>query len=155
MSIWAALIAIHLLGAIIWVGGMIFVLRVLHPAALPLAPAERVSLMSGVFSRFFRLVWVSIAALLLTGYGLVFGLFGGFATAPIYVHIMQGLGLLMTALFAWLYFMPYQAFRFAATGNDLPAAARAAARIRHLVLINLVFGTTAAILGAAGRFVAS
>lgn len=150
--IWASLIALHILGAIIWIGGMAFMLLALHPSLGTLAGTDRVTLMGNVFRHFFRYVWVSIAALLISGYALVFGMFDGFAGAPLYVHVMQGIGLLMAALFGWLYFMPYQAFRFAAANQDPAAASRAAARIRHVAMINLIIGLIVAVVGSAGRF---
>jgi len=47
---------LHVLAAVIWVGGMFFAHMVLRPSAGPLEPAVRLSLWSRVFPRFF--FWV-------------------------------------------------------------------------------------------------
>jgi uncharacterized membrane protein len=46
------LLAIHLLAAVFWVGGMAFAYTVLRPAAGPLDPAVRLPLWRRVFARF-------------------------------------------------------------------------------------------------------
>ena len=59
---------LHLLAAIVWLGGVSFVLVALRPAvAALLPPPQRLPLMAQVLSRFFALVWLSIGLLLLTG----------------------------------------------------------------------------------------
>src|SRR5580658_2210821 len=102
-----AAIALHALSAVIWIGGMFFAYMVLRPVAAELLdPPQRLNLWVQVFKRFFIWVWVTIVTLLLTGYGLIFGVFGGMGGTPIYVHIMQTAGLIMTAIYAHVYFSP-------------------------------------------------
>jgi len=72
-------LAIHTLGAIVWVGGMFFAYVILRPSAGALEPAVRLSLWCRVFSRFFGWVWLSVAALLASGFGMVFLALGGLA----------------------------------------------------------------------------
>ena len=98
----AILIALHVLAAVVWVGGMAFAYLVLRPSAGALPTDERLQLWQRVFSRFFPLVWGSIVVLLLSGYGMILFYLGGFAGAPIYVHAMQGLGLLMMLTSFWM-----------------------------------------------------
>ncbi|MEI9985070.1 MAG: hypothetical protein WDN69_18890 [Aliidongia sp.] len=73
------LLALHILAATIWVGGMFFAHQVLRPSLGPLEPAIRLPIWRRVFAKFFPWVWVGILALLASGYGMVFGQFGGFA----------------------------------------------------------------------------
>ena len=47
------LIALHLLAAVIWVGGMFFAYMVLRPSAGLLEPAARLPLWQRVFGHFF------------------------------------------------------------------------------------------------------
>ena len=54
----AYLLTIHVLSAVVWVGGMFFALLVLRPAVGPLEPAVRLALWRRVFARFFR-PWAS------------------------------------------------------------------------------------------------
>lgn len=152
----SALVSLHALAAVVWVGGMFFALLVLRPSAGPLPPPERLRLWRGVLGRFFPWVWASIAVLLGTGYALIF-LYGGFADAGAHIHLMQVTGLTMTALFIYVYFAPWRRFR-AAVASDTAASdavARAAKdldRIRLAVTVNLVLGLLTVIAGAGGRF---
>ena len=93
------LIALHLLAAVVWVGGMFFAYLVLRPSAGPLPSEARLQLWQRVFSRFFPLVWASIIVLLGSGYGMIFVYLGGFAGVPLYVNVMQAIGILMMMLF--------------------------------------------------------
>ena len=67
----AYLLAIHVLSAVVWVGGMFFALLVLRPAVGPLEPAVRLALWRRVFARFFPAVGVSVLALLATGHAMI------------------------------------------------------------------------------------
>jgi uncharacterized membrane protein len=59
---------LHLLAAVIWVGGMFFAHVALRPvAAAQLESPVRLTLWAGVFKVFFPWVFAAIATLLLTG----------------------------------------------------------------------------------------
>jgi uncharacterized membrane protein len=142
----------HILAAVIWVGGMFFAHQMLRPAAGPLAPAERLPLWRRVFERFFPVVWGAIVALLASGYAMVFRGFGGFANLPLYVDLMQGIGVIMMLIFGHLYFAPWKRFRRALDAGDLPAAQRQLDQIRGIVGVNLVLGLVIVVIGATGPF---
>lgn len=148
----ALLIALHILAAVVWVGGMFFAYVVLRPAAAPLEPEARLTLWRGVFSRFFPWVWLSIVTLLASGYGMVFLYFGGFAGVGGSVHLMQLMGLVMMLLFLHLYFAPWRRFRRALEDRRFPDAAKSLNQIRLIVAINLGLGLLTIIVGASGRF---
>ena len=95
----AVALVVHILAAIVWVGGMFFAHQVLRPAAAMLEPGPRLILWSRVLGRFFAWVIAAIILLLLSGYTLVFGVFGGFRAIGLYIHLMQGLGILMSCCF--------------------------------------------------------
>jgi uncharacterized membrane protein len=105
-----------------------------------------------VLARFFPWVWASVIGLLATGYGMLFLGLGGFAGAGVHVHLMQGIGLLMTALFLHLYFAPWRRLQRALDRGDPAMAARQLGQIRTIVLINLVLGLITAAVGASGRY---
>lgn len=148
----AIAIALHGLAATVWVGGMFFAYIVLRPSLMLLEPHRRLTLWSGVFKRFFPWVWMSVLVLPLTGYWLIFSAFGGFATSPVYVHIMHMVGLIMIALFVYLYYRPYVALKLAVGQEDWQAAGIALNRVRHMVLINLVLGLILLVCVYAGRY---
>src|SRR5271163_2711170 len=147
----AALI-VHILAAIVWVGGMFFAHQVLRPAAAMLEPGPRLILWSHVLGRFFAWVIAAIMLLLLSGYALVFGVFGGFRAIGLYIHLMQGLGILMILLFLHLYFAPWRRFRMAVARQDWAEGGRQLGRIRTIVTINLVLGLVVAAIGGSGRY---
>ena len=148
----ALLIALHVLAAVVWVGGMFFAYVVLRPSAGPLQADARLKLWQRVFKRFFPWVWASVIALLVSGYGMIFLYFGGFAGARPSIHIMQGIGILMMLLFLHLFFAPWRRFSAAVEKEAFPEAANELGRIRSIVAVNLALGLATIIIGASGRF---
>jgi uncharacterized membrane protein len=145
-------LTLHILGAVVWVGGMFLAYMVLRPATGTLEPPARLSLWRGVFERFFPWVWASIVALLLSGYGMLFLALGGFAGAGVHVHIMNLTGLVMMALFLHLYFAPWRRMQRALDADDNAAAAQQLGQIRMIVAINLGLGLITIVIGATGRY---
>ena len=148
----ALLVALHVLSAVVWVGGMLFAYMVLRPSARPLDPPARLALWHRVFGRFFPWVWASIGLLLISGYAMLFRAFGGFAGAPLHIQIMQGTGIVMMLLFLHLFFAPWRRFGLAVERGDFPEAAKALEQIRLIVAINLTLGLVTVATGASGRF---
>jgi uncharacterized membrane protein len=146
------LVALHVLAAVIWVGGMFFAYVILRPAAGPLESPARLGLWARVFGRFFPWVWASIVALLASGYAMLFVHFGGFAGAPLHVNVMQATGILMMLLFLHLYFAPWRRFSRAVETGTWPDAGAQLNKIRRIVAINLVLGLVTVAVGASGRF---
>jgi uncharacterized membrane protein len=146
------LVAVHVIAAVIWVGGMFFAYMVLRPSAGPLEAPIRLSLWQRVLSRFFLWVWASIVVLLVSGYAMLFSRFGGFQTVPLYVNVMQLTGIAMMLLFLHLYFAPWRRFSRAVEAQVFQDAAAALDQIRRIVKINLVLGFITVIAGASGRF---
>lgn len=145
------LLALHVLAAVIWVGGMFFAYVVLRPSTGPLEPATRLTLWHRVFRRFFPWVWLSIALLLASGYGMMFLYFGGFAGAVPHIHVMQATGILMMLLFLHLFFAPWRRFGHAVEKNAFAEAAEELGRIRRIVAINLALGLLTVAVAASGR----
>jgi uncharacterized membrane protein len=146
------LISLHVLAAVVWVGGMAFAYLVLRPSAGPLPSDARLQLWHRVFSRFFPLVWASIIVLLASGYAVIMFYLGGIAGAPLYVNVMQAFGILMMLIFLHLYFAPWRRFSAAVMAGDLAEAAARLAQIRRIVATNLVLGLITIVVGASGRF---
>jgi len=147
------LIPIHQVAAIIWVGGMFFAHMALRPAALAtLQPPQRLPLFAKVFSHFFRWVWLSVIALLVTGFILLFGWFGGMKGAPIHVHLMLTLGLVMTLIYLFIFLVPYGRLKQEVAAQNWPKAGKALDTIRKLVVTNVTLGMVIVITTAAGRY---
>jgi uncharacterized membrane protein len=145
-------LVVHVLAAVIWVGGMFFAYMVLRRAARATDAHVRLDLWGQVFRQFFPWVWASIVALLVSGYGMMFFGLGGFAGAGVHVHLMQAIGLVMIALFLHLYFAPWPRLRRALEASDYKTATVQLTQIRRLVAINLALGLITAAIGASGRY---
>jgi uncharacterized membrane protein len=146
------LVSLHILAAVVWVGGMFFAYIVLRPSTGPLQPAERLALWYRVLRRFFPWVWASIAVLLVSGYGMVFGYFDRFASTGFHIYVMQITGIVMMLLFLHLFFAPWRRFGQALERKEIPEAAKSLDQIRRIVGINLVLGLLTVIVGSSGRF---
>ena len=147
------MLTLHLLAAVFWVGGMFWAFRVLRPASLQLEPPARLNLWLGVFDRFFRWVWLFILLIVVSGYIDWIWRLGNLESIPLYLHLMQGIGWLMIVLFAWMYFVPFQAFKRAVEAQVFPeAGALLNNKIRPVIAINLTLGTLEIIIGSAGKF---
>jgi uncharacterized membrane protein len=131
---------------------MFFAHQVLRPAAVALEPGPRLTLWSRVLGRFFAWVLAAIILLLLTGYAMVFGVYGGFRGIGLYVELMQGMGILMMLLFLHLYSAPWRRFRAAVARQDWAEGARQLGQIRMIVTINLVLGVIVVAIGSSGRY---
>ena len=143
-------LAAHILAALFWVGGMAFAYTMLRPAAGALEGPARLTLWRDVFARFLPWVAVSIVALLVSGYAMMFMAYGGFR-APLYIHIMQGTGILMMLLYLHLFFAPWRRLQKFVQAADWPNAGKQLAMIRKLVAINLVLGVITVLVGSTGR----
>lgn len=147
-----AALVLHLLAAVVWVGGMFFAYVCLRPvAAAQMQPGARFALWSGVFERFFPLVWAAVVVLPASGYYLAALMYGDFRDTPPYVWVMTGGGVAMIVIFAYVWFVPYRCLRRAVAAQDMPAAGAALGRIRRLVGINTVLGIAVVITAASGR----
>jgi uncharacterized membrane protein len=155
MTINSIAMALHVLSAVLWVGGMFFAHQVLRPvAAAQLEPPARLTLWVGVFRRFFPWVWLFVLLLPLTGYWMIFKLFGGMSGVGVYVHIMQALGWLMILIYMHLFFAPFRRLKEAVVTAQWPEAGKQLSRIRHIVGVNLALGLIVIAVAAGGRLFA-
>jgi uncharacterized membrane protein len=146
-------ILLHVLAAVIWVGGMFFAYMVLRPvAAKQFEPPQRLQLWVNAFSTFFPWVWIAIVLLPVTGYWMIFGIWGSMGNAPIYVHIMNGLGTIMILIFMHINFAPLKRLKQAIAIEDWQTGGQKLAQIRILISINLSIGLIVVGVASAGRF---
>lgn len=132
------MLCLHVLGIVVWVGGMSFAHFCLRPALAALPTATRLALMTAVLARFFPLVWVSV--LLVFGSGFAMLLEVGFAGAPVAWHLMLVTGSIMIAVFASIWFGPWRTLCAATRAEDWARAAVALNRVRQRVSFNLALG---------------
>ncbi len=146
-------VAVHVISAIVWVGGMFFAYVVLRPSLAVLEPpSHRLKLWNQVFNRFFVWVWAAIALLIASGYYLIVAVYGELANVGLHIHLMYSIAMVMILLFFFLFFGPYRHYVEAAGADDWPTAGEFLPAIRRIVAINLALGLITAIIGASGRY---
>jgi uncharacterized membrane protein len=144
---------LHMLAAVVWVGGMFFAYVVLRAAAATLLePPQRLTLWAGVFGRFFPWVFAAITTILATGYWMVLVFYGGFDAVGLHVHIMVWSGYAMMLIFLHVFFAPYKRLKQAVANADWAAGGKSLAQIRVLVGINLALGMLVIAIASGGRY---
>ena len=133
------LLFFHITGTIFWMGGMAFMVMALRPALQARQePPVRLPLLVEVLKRFFVVVSVSIALLLLTGVPLL--LQAADARIPPGWHVMAGLGIVMMLVFGHIWFAPWRRLRLAVVQQDWPEGGKRMNQIALLVKVNLALG---------------
>jgi uncharacterized membrane protein len=136
MTVYVGLKALHLLFAVLWVGGLFFAYVVLRPSMVAIEPPQRMLLHTRVFKKFFLVVWHAMPLIIITGFAML-GLRWDIATLPWQINAMMGLGLLMAAVFLAIFFGPYRQFRRTTDRNRMASSLDT---IRKLVGVNLILG---------------
>jgi len=142
-------LVLHVLSAVVWVGGMFFAYLCLRPAVAPLTPAERTALWARVLGHFFNWVLIAVPLILLSG---LWMMMNELPVVPLRVHLMLGIGILMMLLFLHVYFAPFRRLRRAVAAGDTPLAATQIGTIRKLVAVNLSLGIVVVLIATAGRY---
>jgi len=148
----ALFLTLHLLSAVIWVGGMFFAYICLRPvAASLLEPSVRLPLWCGVFKRFFPWVWLSVLVIVLSGHGMI-AIFGGMAGVGKHVHIMMGLGYLMVGLYLHVYFALFGKLKRFVKVQSWADAGATLNKMRVIIGINLILGVFVIAMASGGRY---
>lgn len=135
------LLLAHLAAAIVWMGGMAFMLLALRaPMAQLLQPPARLQLAAAVMQRFLAMAALSVVVLLGSGAYLLTAAPRG---APVGWHAMAGIGVVMALLFAHLYFGPWRRMKAAVSATDWPAAGQRMTQITTIAKLNFTLGWAA------------
>jgi len=141
---WLIILWIHLLAAVIWIGGMAMVALVIAPVLAPRDPASRhTELLRAIGERFSQVGWVCIVILLMTGILNLMHL-----AIPLDVLFTTRLGKLLIVKWSLIAMMIglsiYHDFiagpRLRFRSPEDPVTLRLAARMRWSGRINLILG---------------
>ena len=141
--------ALHTVAALIWVGGLGFLLFILRPASIRIDPPQRFRLFGRVFKYFSPWVWGSIATLLITGYWM---LLSGNGTPGLHTHMMQGFGIFMMFLHWYLHHVTYRRFCEAVDLESWAKTNYQANRIRRTIRWSLLLGIITVAVATTGRY---
>lgn len=145
-----AALLVHLLGAVVWIGGMFFAYFALRPAAVILDPPHRLPLWAATLERFFQWVWVTVALILGSGFYMLTAV-AEHARVPLSIHLMLYVGAIMAFIFAYVFFSPFPALKRAVAAQDWNAGAAALNGIRKAVAVNLALGLANLAVATVGR----
>lgn len=141
---------LHLLGVVVWIGGMFFAYYALRPSATELLqPPQRLPLWSATLRRFFRWVWISVVLVLGSGF-YMFSVIASAGRVPLYLHAMLYIGVLMTLIFGYVFFSPFPALRRAVESQNWQQAGMMLNQIRIAVAVNLGLGIANIVVPTAG-----
>ena len=144
----AVALFLHLISDVIWIGGMFLAYMAVRPAVVEvLEPPLRLKLWTAIFRRFFPWVWASVVLLLGTG----FVMLGMLARVPHYVIAMTVIGIVMSVIFIYIYFVPFGALKRAVAAEDWKSGGAALGTIRMLVGTNLLLGLINIAVAMLGR----
>jgi uncharacterized membrane protein len=145
--LYAFLKAFHLLGVVVWIGGMAFVLFCLRPAARVLEPPARVALMHAAMKRFITVVAIAIAVIFVCGAAMVGIAWSAASRAglafnmPLDWYAMIAIFFVMLAVFVHIRNVLFTRLDEALRASRWPDAAAVLAAVRWELSINLVLGT--------------
>ena len=149
--LYTSMLLLHVLGVVVWVGGMFVMHVAVRPAAVELLqPPQRLPLLASVLKRFFFWVHIAIVAVLLSGIGMILE-GGGFRNAHLSVHLMLAIGVTMMAVFLHIRLGPFRRLQAAVVSSDWPLAAERLGQVRQLVTTNLVLGIITIAVATIGR----
>lgn len=151
MTLYSAMLLVHLLAVVTWVGGMIFALFCLRTAAIAiLPPPQRIPLMHAALGRFFSIVILAIAVIIGTGVTMIVSV--GVKNMPPTWTWMILLGAVMITIFFHLRAAPFRRLASAIPVENWSLAASQLEQIRLGVMLNLAIGLSIIALMKLGRF---
>jgi uncharacterized membrane protein len=148
----ALLVFLHVISAVIWVGGMIAIRVAVHPSLQSIdAPKIKLGKTLQIIGRLFNLVIPFIIMLIITATLMAVGL--GFKGTDLYwlVHVKEVIWTIMTINFTYMYIKRKRAQKLFDSG-DLAGAKMNVSNLPNLLLpINIVLGVIAIFSGVTLR----
>ena len=136
----AILKTLHVLGVILWIGGMAFSQFSLRPSLVLLDAPARVKLMHEVFRRFFAIATVASLVVVISGAWMMGQLAQANIEPPPAWKAMAVLGVVMLVVFGYVRAVLFRRLGDAVERQDWPAGAAVLASIRRCIIANLALG---------------
>ena len=145
-----AIIFLHILSALVWVGGMIAIRLAVHPNLMLITDTKlRLSKLLSITGQFFNIVIPFIIILLITALIMIMGM--EFNETGYILHIKEALWTIMAINFAFMYIKRKKAQKFF-DNNQLADAKLTLVIIPKILLpINIILGIVALWLGVTLR----
>ena len=135
-------IVLHLIAAVLWVGGLAAAVFLLRPAlmAAELPPVARTRVWAAALRKARLPLWISIATLFASGLWMVHFVYGGFAGAGPHIHVMAGVAVVMTLVAAYGGAVLHPRLYAAVAADDTERALKYTGYVRTELLLNTVLG---------------
>lgn len=144
----AELIFLHIISAVIWVGGMIAIRFAVHPAMQVLAnDGLRISRSINITKNLFNIVIPFMILLVITGIVMIYGLGH---KGEMLIHVKEGIWSFMVINFIAMYFRINKADKLSKKGNpdSLEEAKKMLKIVTNFMLpLNIILGITAIYVG--------
>ncbi len=148
----ALFVFFHVLGAIVWIGGMIAIRVAVHPSLQSIEDGKlKLGKTLEVVGRLFNLVIPFIIIIITTAVFMAVGM--GFKGSPLYwlIHVKEGIWTIMTINFIYMYIKRRKAQKLYDLG-ELDRAKAQVSRFANLLLpINIILGILALYAGVTLR----
>jgi len=149
----AIALILHLVAINVWVGGTFFAIVILGRAIKNVEATQQLVLWQLVLRHFFTWAWTAVFILLSSGSWMVYSIYGGFDTIPVYVMLMGIIALLMICVFIFIYFFPYRQYKLLAQINDVENCMLKLAVIRFAGTINMILGLCIVVVIGSGPYI--
>lgn len=139
----------HVLGAIVWVGGMIAIRFAVHPSLQNISNDQvRIARILEITGRLFALVLPFVILLIATGLYMahVFG-FRGHTDLSMIVHVKEAIWLVMTLNYAAMVWLRFKAQSYYLSANYLMAKKYLAPIAKYMLPLNIFLGILALYFG--------
>jgi len=146
------IVFLHIIGAVIWVGGMIAIRVAVHPALQDIDENKtKLGTTLKIVGRLFNLVLPFVLIILLTAILMAVGL--GFKHSPLYwlVHVKEGIWTVMAINYTYMYIKRAKAQKLFDSGDMFGAKAQVANFANLLLPINIILGVIAIFSGVVLR----
>jgi len=141
------LVTLHLLGAVVWIGGMLFLGVVLVPVLRGRPPAERAALLHAVGRRFLKVGWAALGTLLITGP--ILWALRGFAVGPVMAHKLVLVAIVLVLSVLHDFVLGPRLVALIGQSEASEETARLRRRVALLARLNVVLALVVFVLGIA------
>lgn len=152
---WVAIFtSLHILGATIWVGGLFMLVAIIWPSINQTVINHQAYLKASVDVLGMFIPWLIAASIMtiISGYVTLFGLYHGFKSAPLYIHIMAGFGFFMLLLVGHIIMSPWKRMHKALEEKAWDEVEKYLPKAKLFVWIGLVIGVIVLLVAGSGRY---
>ena len=145
--VYLSLVTLHVLGAVVWIGGMLFLGLVLTPALRGRPSVERATLLRAVGRRFLKIGWAALGILLVTGPTLWALL--GFRITPVLIAKLALVAVILLLSVLHDFFLGPRLVAELQKGGEGKETLRLRRRVALLARLNTLFAIVVLVLGLA------